>query len=319
MGKYKKLQKLQLENEKRLDKIEKHLALNTEVSVSQANPEEHNFEWLKPKSKSVNEYDFEEEIKYDGKFSRHHIVFENLFEQAKKLGFENGIKIKNHQGEFTLNVFNLESMRISNHYNQGFWIYDEKQPECKGIWILINGVWADIIRDYDFKTPEIEGIKKPALGNTDTNLSIREVQVKVTSQEEANECAEIAKACGEKVGDEYSMKYFPDSTFFRQNTYYKFGVYGRDRTKTEISIQEYRELFGKSTEIDWSKTGQYLTNGFIVVMTMEESNKTNEGNFRGVCVYKEIEKEWEDEVGQYSNNWIRSNFKLCTEPITIKN
>jgi len=27
-------------------------------------------------------------------------------------------------------------------------------------------------------------------------LSIREVQVKLTSQEEANECAEIARACG---------------------------------------------------------------------------------------------------------------------------
>ena len=66
---------------------------------------------------------------------------------------------------------------------------------------------------------ESEDKKKEALNQArkDTNnaieeaikniekTSIREVQVKISSQEEANECAEIAKACGEKIGSEFSI------------------------------------------------------------------------------------------------------------------
>lgn len=153
-------------------------------------------------------------------------------------------------------------------------------------------------------------------------LSIREVQVKVNSQEEANECAKIAKDCGEKIwGYESALKFnYDEELYFQKNDAdddFFIGI--KEESLKEISIQEFRERFGKPKEIDWSKAGQYVTNGFIVVMTMEESNKTNEGNFRGVCIHKEIEKEWEDEVGQYSNNWIRPNFKLCTEPITLSN
>lgn len=43
--------------------------------------------------------------------------------------------------------------------------------------------------------------------------------------------------------------------YFFVNSGQECGVYASDRNKTKISIQEYRERFGKPKEIDWSKAG----------------------------------------------------------------
>jgi len=163
--------------------------------------------------------------------------------------------------------------------------------------------------------------KKWVLKEEEKPLSIREVQVKVSSQEEANECAEIAKACGEEL---LAIYYNPESDYmyFRKHRDIDlFGIYTENNNYKEISLQEFRERFGKKqeTEIDWSKWGQIVTNKDIVVYTLGKSEQSREGNFYGVCIYKDIYSLSEDKESQISHNWIQSNFTLCTEPITLKN
>lgn len=64
-------------------------------------------------------------------------VEEALINEAKRRGFKEGAKIKNHQGTFTLKELNIQ---YSYKYNNGIWT---KQGD--GIWLFMNGVWATII------------------------------------------------------------------------------------------------------------------------------------------------------------------------------
>jgi len=153
--------------------------------------------------------------------------------------------------------------------------------------------------------------------NTDTTLSIREVQVKVSNQQEANECAEIAKACGEKVSGlniYNSCCYF---VFFDDN----FSVAMKKPKKKEISIQEYRERFGKpATEIDWSKAGQLVCEKDDELLILLTNGIHKKNDFEAITlVPRNKEAGINDFKGEYWTRWNKDNFKLCTEPITIKN
>lgn len=189
-------------------------------------------------------------------------------------------------------------------------IVEEKSNEIKKELIELSEKWCDEVTSECFYSKE-----KP--------LSIREVQVKVNSQEEANECAEIAKDCG------YSISKIMSSASSR-NDYFSynfskgiegFGFYGFDPLQTEISIQEFRERFGKhkdvvkrdTPEIDWSKAGQLVesTSGKCIVVTDGENNDIS---FSGINITDGL-----FEKGKYSNTWYKKSFKLCTEPITLSN
>lgn len=148
-----------------------------------------------------------------------------------------------------------------------------------------------------------EAIEKP---------SIREVQVKISSQEEANECAEIAKSCGAKIGSKFSMLFNGMCQYFFVNSSQECGVYAFNIYKTEISIQEYRERFGKPKEIDWSKAGQLVEDSIGTVWLT--SGTQNEKTFKGVVIHFEKEK-YTGQIREVSKKGV----KLRTEPIILKN
>lgn len=156
--------------------------------------------------------------------------------------------------------------------------------------------------------------EKPDLGSTDTSLSIREVQVKVNSQEEANECAEIAKALGEVVWRGSSSLRILDNHIYFRFSGTDFYVNKFDENKKEISLQEFRERFGKPKEIDWSKAGQLVVSGepLTKVLTLGY----HKGRiFSGV----QVEDNGLFTKGYYCTSWSKESFKLCTEPITLSN
>ena len=254
---------------KRLDKIEKHLGLNTEVSVVENELTELPENWF--------------------------IIIKKENQETIKNWFDN----------------------IGNCYTIGakYGILDGKKES------ILSGVFGGKEITFDqFKKWVLKDNEKATA--KERNLSIREVQVKVTSQEEANECAEIAKACGENIWKYKKAIDFSwnGNRYFRiNNSDADFGLFCFWDNLKEISIQEYRERFGKSKEIDWSKPGQLVTNDYGCVWRITGSHTTVE--FEGVCVRlpekmapgdnTKIFKEYSD-VEKYG-------FRLCTEPITLKN
>jgi len=175
----------------------------------------------------------------------------------------------------------------------------------------------DQFKKWVLKEDDLTPVEK-MLDESQKPLSIREVQVKVTSQRQANECAEIAKACGESIGNKFSMCFEFPNEYFLINEHEKFGVYEIVKNKKVISIQEYRERFGKKqeTEIDWSKSGQFVESENETMIT-QKHKRENQVVFTGVCVKKLNENGFE--VGDFSDDLLKECFKLCTEPITLKN
>lgn len=161
-----------------------------------------------------------------------------------------------------------------------------------------------VLKEDDLTTVETE---KP--------LSIREVQVLVNSQEEANELAEIARYLGQKIGNKEIMEYKPYNTY--GYVYFclkedEFGVYRRDNSKTEITIQEFKKLFGKPKEIDWSKPGQLVESEYVKAIT--------NGSHSGYLFSGFILKSSQNIIANRQvETLIKSQFKLCTEPITLQN
>lgn len=159
--------------------------------------------------------------------------------------------------------------------------------------------------------------KKWVLKEEEKPISIREVQVKVSNQEEANECAEIAKACGEEIDFECLGIVNKFCYFRKANSVDYFGVYSRDFSAVQISLQEFRERFGKKqeTEIDWSKAGQLVINenGYVIIT----SGKDKGSEFSGTQL--NVKKDVAGFIGYFSKSFHKSGFKLCTEPITLKN
>jgi len=179
--------------------------------------------------------------------------------------------------------------------------------------VMVPKYYTEITFDQ-FKKWVLKEDEKPAIGNTDTILSIREVQVKVSSQEEANECAEIAKATREVIDD---IVFTENFNYFRRDFVSNaFQTIDKDLNLKEISLQEFRERFGKKqeTEIDWSKAGQLVKSNLTesLIMINGESNYIY---FSGTI----IEDFNKGNKGKFSNSWAKCNFKLCTEPITLKN
>lgn len=255
MGRYKKL-------EKRLNKIEKHLVLNTEVTVSKMESVEELPEKWCVKMDNIEVVDYCNDNGEYPPYSLNEKIFAQFPSIDRRTGTDN---IADGYTEITFDQFKK--------------------------WVLKE----------DSKTPEIEGIKKP--------LSIREVQVKVTAQEEANECAEIAKACGEKI---LGLMVVDICCYFTKTTY-GFAVSMKKPNKTEISIQEYRDRFGKAkTEIDWNKRGQLVENEDAKWIVVSDHSETH---FLGVFIYSE-------EPNQFlyrTTTVLKEDKKLCTEPITLKN
>jgi len=194
--------------------------------------------------------------------------------------------------------------------------YDKKTHEVttiksKGFYIKHTEITFDQFKKWVLKEDDLTPVEK-MLDVKEKLLSIREVQVKVSNQEEANECAEIAKACGEKIS---TLFLYPnDGEYFSYNYTGSnvFGFYKFDDSMKEIKLQEFKKSFGKKqeTEIDWSKAGQLvknttdyflITNG-IHSKTLFEATPCN-GNGKGVL----------------HRGWVKESFKLCTEPITLKN
>lgn len=183
----------------------------------------------------------------------------------------------------------------------------EKYNECTEITFDQFKKW--VLKEDDSKNIEIEGIK---------HLSIREVQVKVTSQEEANECAEIAKACGEIIGDIRITDFF--SYFRKDGVSDEFQSLDKSIYLKVISIQEYRERFGKSTEIDWSKSGQLVCEKDDELLVLFTSGHHEKDTFQATTLIpRHFEPGIKDYKGEHWLRWSKENFKLCTEPITLKN
>lgn len=181
-----------------------------------------------------------------------------------------------------------------------------------------------VLKEDDLKPVESDTFEKPDLGNTDTShtvkhrdLSIREVQVKVSSQEEANECAEIAKACGEKIWEyESALKFnYDEELYFQKNdTDDDFFIGIKEKSLKEISIQEYRERFGKPKDIDWSKANYFKSEGGLIVLSNGNSTETS---FEATIVVEDLS--WEGYKGKVHTNFSKKYFTLCTEPITLSN
>lgn len=216
------------------------------------------------------------------------------------------------------------------HYN--IYVFHDKTWTANII-LKTQEISDEQFKKWVLKTPEIEMIEP---------LSIREVQVKVESKEEAKECAEIVKACGEEIlGTEDALEISKEYAYFRYEVglVAAFAVFVLNESQKEISIQEYRERFGKpnkleipkyitqeealefgkkaeTIEIDWSKAGQYVGSKNEIFITQKHQRNCN-AVFTGVCVKKLNEDGFE--VGDFSDDLIKIAFKLCAEPITLEN
>lgn len=144
--------------------------------------------------------------------------------------------------------------------------------------------------------------------------NIREVQVKVSTQEEAEECARIAVECGESVNKELDFK--EQFKYFRLRISREcFGFFGKsiDAEIQEITFQQFKEYYSKPKEVDWSKAGQLVENndGLIVFTNGIHYEKC----FTGIVL--KGNKYWGKNTNK--SNWSKDCFKLCTQPITISN
>jgi len=282
---------------KRLNKIEKELSANTTVSkMESVEPlkfdlptkelEELPKKWcVKADENNINEI---------GKFFNrgideiyNNIRFVNKYFHSHNLF--NGIHILDIIGS----GWNFANAHITETYTE----------------ITFNQFKKWVLKEDDFEKDTdvlLKDEQKP--------LSIREVQVKVSNQEEANECAEIAKACGEKVL--FDSMYKEKLAFFYIESDY-FNLYlNKSKTKKLISLQEFRERFGKKqeTEIEWSKAGQLLENDSYIVAI--EKDLDNNNLFLGIILKFKIPSGYR----LFSSvKFSKNNFKLCAEPITLKN
>lgn len=64
-------------------------------------------------------------------------VEEALIAEAKKRGYKEGVRVKNHQGENTLHELDIEFM---NRRPNG--IFNKQDA---GVWIFMDGIWAEIL------------------------------------------------------------------------------------------------------------------------------------------------------------------------------
>jgi len=284
------------ENEIRFDKIEKHLGLNTEVTVS--------------KMESVEVNNIKNELT---ELPEKWCVKANNEKEANSI-YE---WFKKHKQT----PWGLGPVEILNYSKKGFICFPAVGViggSHKIFYQFEKSDYTEITFD-EFKKWVLKEDENNTIGVSYTTLSIREVQVKVTSQEEVNECAEIAKACGEKIGDITRTDFF---SYFRKDAVSnQFKSLDKSLYLKKISIQEYRERFGKSdisktetTEIDWSKAGQLvcceipktllMTTGFQKPETFEAILLQNSDKFN---------------AGMVNDHWRKECFKLCTEPITLKN
>jgi len=200
------------------------------------------------------------------------------------------------------------------------WLGFSKIESPNGSYVGFDKHVISLIAEPWYTEITFDQFKKWVLKEEGKPLSIREVQVKVSNQEEANECAEIARACGEHIWDYVtSIKYSKDSEYFLKNNVDDDFLLGdKDASLKEISLQEFRERFGKKqeTEIDWSKAGQLVENEFGAVRIT--NGKYSKYNFFGTLL---TSKAITDNVGKIVNSggYPKKEWKLCTEPITLKN
>jgi len=175
---------------------------------------------------------------------------------------------------------------------------------------LRYGYQEEILQHYTEIT--FDQFKKWVLKEEEKPLSIREVQVKVSSQEEANECAEIAKACGKEISED-AFKIYNHANYFRREIGENgFGVFSFSKEFKEISIQEFRERFGK-TEIDFSKAGQLVVDHGNRTFILTDGTHCGD-SFSGVIVGGDL---WYK--GTNHQDWSKTNFGLCRASITLKN
>lgn len=278
------------ELEKRISKLEKVNSDNTIVSVmesveiekeSKELPEKWCVECTQENSETLNKYLHENKEKY------------RLYSQFWRVSAEGYFVSENQNGGHT----------IAYEFPKG---YTEITFDQFKKWVLKED-------DLSFVIPQNIS-EKP--------LSIREVQVKVTSQEEANECAEIAKGCGEKVKKFELIFVYGDENhnYFRKNNLMENFVLGRKvDTAKEISIEQYRELFGKKqdTEIDWSKPWQYVISENNAVW--RTTGNHNDRVFEGLLIRFADNTGGNNTLFDKSTKVLKKYFKLCTEPITLKN
>lgn len=75
-------------------------------------------------------------------------VEQYLKAEAVKKGYKKGVKIKNHQGTFTLEDLDIV---FNTQYNDG--IYTR---QGSGVWLCMNGVWSEIIQPETITRAEAE-------------------------------------------------------------------------------------------------------------------------------------------------------------------
>lgn len=102
----------------------------------------------------------------------------------------------------------------------------------------------------------------------------------------------------------------------------KYWINAEDYGSTEgvkISFAEFKRLVLKEQpkEIDWSKPGQYVsTDDGLILMTLD-GDSSGDNTFSAVVIQDNRNNYCHYDAGHKSDIWLKSNFKLHTEPITI--
>jgi len=328
MGKYKKLLK-------RVERIEKYISDNTEVVVELTElPEKWCIELNKENIESINVW-----IEKDSSFYGLLIDFGYIYYNRNWTAF-----FDNECTEITFYQFKKWVLK------EDVVKYDTPEEVGKSAKIEYRpSVTFESIEDFcldQLKDKYAITLKKTDIGNTDTSSSIRNIQVKVTSQEKANECIFIAKSYGEEISDIATYAY---GLYFGYNGSRhdgKFGFYYYDKNQEEISMYEFRHRFGSKKikpvesdtvnkpdlsnsegsqsqskvvesdhlkEIDWSNPGQLVENekGNVFSITKEVSVHC----FEARSIFCEGKTILDNTIYILDKEY----FKLCTEPITLSN
>jgi len=339
MGKYKKLLN-------RVEKIEKHISENTEVVVELTElPEKWSIAVTEENKEYLKKYLHNDEC-----------IFYNMFYKVT-IGSYFGFMSGNNCGHSQ--KYNTEEYTEITFDQFKKWVLKEDAPiqgnpeevgksakieyRPSGTFESIEDFCLDQLKDKYSIT-----LKKPDIGNTDNSSSIRNIQVKVTSQEKANECIFIAKSYGEEISDIGTYAY---GLYFGHNGSRhdgKFGFYYYDKNQEEISMDEFRHRFANKKikpvefdtfqkpalsttedsqseskavesdhlkEIDWSKQGQLVETSAGTIYRTNGNHKDDK--FSAVFIQSKIDTGFS--FGERRDNLSKICFKLCTEPITLKN
>ena len=112
-----------------------------------------------------------------------------------------------------------------------------------------------------------------------------------------------------------------DYIYFRLNSATgNFSVLDWHFETAEISLQEFRERFGKPKEIDWSKAGQLVCEKDDELLVLFTNGHHEKDTFQAtILIPRKIEPGIKDYKGEHWLRWAKESFNLCTVPVSLKN